>query len=70
MLMTALLMPFERLLALANALTLGIFAAVDIALWRIKRRQPAVEPIFTVPRCVPLAGAALSLAMIAAAIAS
>ena len=66
-LVTALLMPFEHLLALANALTLGIFAAVDIALWRIQGRKPAGEGIFTVPRWVPLAGAALSLAMIAAA---
>src|SRR5690606_30964037 len=38
---TALLVPFERLLALANALTLGIFAVVDMALWRIQRRLPA-----------------------------
>ena len=66
-LVTALLMPFEHLLALANALTLAIFAAVDIALWRIQRRQPAGEGIFTVPRWVPLAGAALSAGMIAAA---
>jgi amino acid transporter len=66
-LVTALLMPFEHLLALANALTLGIFAAVDIALWRIQRQQPAGEGVFTVPRWVPLAGAALSVGMIAAA---
>ncbi len=66
-LVTALLMPFEHLLALANALTLGIFAAVDIALWRIHARQPAGNDIFTVPRWVPLAGAVLSVGMIAAA---
>lgn len=66
-LVTALLMPFEHLLALANALTLGIFAAVDIALWRIQRRQPAGEGIFTVPRWVPLLGAVLSIGMIVAA---
>jgi APA family basic amino acid/polyamine antiporter len=29
---TALLIPFERLLAFANMLTLGIFAVVDLAL--------------------------------------
>jgi len=66
-LVTALLMPFEHLLALANALTLGVFAAVDIALWRIQGRQPVGEGIFVVPRWVPLAGAVLSIAMIAAA---
>jgi amino acid transporter len=53
MLATALLIPFERLLALTNALTLSIFAIVDIALWRIQRRQPAAEGVFAVPRWVP-----------------
>ena len=67
-LVTALILPFNQLLALANALTLGIFAAVDIALWRIQRQQPAGEGVFTVPRWVPLAGAALSVGMIAAAV--
>jgi APA family basic amino acid/polyamine antiporter len=67
-LVTALLMPFEQLLALANGLTLGIFAAVDIALWRIQKQGPAGNGVFTVPRWVPLAGAALSVGMIAAAV--
>jgi len=66
-LVTALLMPFEHLLALANALTLGIFTAVDIALWRVQRREPAGEGIFTVPQWVPLLGAVLSIGMIVAA---
>ncbi|HWV55080.1 APC family permease [Pseudorhodoplanes sp.] len=61
---TALLVPFERLLALANALTLGIFAVVDIALWRIQRRLPAGEGVFTVPRWVPPAAAALAVGLI------
>ncbi len=61
---TALLVPFERLLALANALTLGIFAVVDIALWRIQRRQPAGEGVFAVPRWVPPAAAALAVGLI------
>jgi APA family basic amino acid/polyamine antiporter len=69
-LVTALLLPFNQLLALANALTLGIFAAVDLALWRIQRKQPAGEGIFTVPSWVPLAGATLSLGMIAVALGS
>jgi amino acid transporter len=61
---TALLVPFERLLALANALTLGIFAVVDIALWRIQRRQPAGDGVFAVPRWVPLAAAAFAVGLI------
>ncbi len=65
---TALLLPFERLLALANALTLGIFAIVDLALWRIQGRQPAAEDVFSVPRWVPPAGAALCIGLIAAAV--
>lgn len=63
---TALLIPFERLLALANALTLGIFAIVGIALWRIQRRQPAGEGVFAVPRWVPPAAAALAVGLILA----
>ncbi|MDT3687442.1 MAG: APC family permease [Pseudorhodoplanes sp.] len=65
-LVTALLIPFERLLALANALTLGIFLVVDLALWRIQRRQPAGEGVFAVPRWVPPAAAALAGGLIVA----
>jgi amino acid transporter len=61
---TALLVPFERLLELANALTLGIFAVVDIALWRIQRTQPAGAGVFAVPRWVPPAAAALAVGLI------
>lgn len=67
---TALLVPFERLLALANALTLGIFAVVDIALWRIQRRQPAGEGVFAVPRWVPPAAAALAVGLIVSEVVS
>jgi amino acid transporter len=59
-LVAALLIPFEQLLALANALTLGIFIVVDLALWRIQRRQPAGEGVFVVPRWVPPVAAALA----------
>jgi len=65
----ALLVPFERLLALANALTLGIFAVVAIALWRVQRRQPAGEGVFAVPRWVPPAAAALAVTLIVAQVA-
>jgi amino acid transporter len=67
---TALLVPFEKLLALANALTLGIFVVVDLALWRIKRRQPAGQGVFGAPRWVPPAAAALSVGLIVAAVVS
>ncbi len=63
---TALLVPFERLLALANALTLGIFAVVDIALWRIQRREPAGADVFAVPLWVPPAAAAAAIGLIVA----
>ena len=39
---------FEGLLALANALTMIIFAVVDLALWRIQRREPAGKGVFAV----------------------
>lgn len=63
---TALLIPFDKLLAVANTLTLGIFAVVDLALWRIQRRQPAGEGCFAVPHWVPPAAAALAVGLIVA----
>lgn len=63
---TALLIPFERLLVLANALTLGIFVVVDLALWRIQRGQPVGESFFAVPHWVPPAAAALAVGLIVA----
>jgi amino acid transporter len=63
-LLAALTIPFGRLLALANILTLGIFAVVDLALWRIQRRQPAAEGVFAVPRWIPPVAAALAVGLI------
>jgi APA family basic amino acid/polyamine antiporter len=63
---TALLIPFERLLALANALTLGIFILVDLALWRIQRRHPTGDGVFVVPRWVPPVAALLAGGLILA----
>ncbi|ARQ00538.1 APC family permease [Pseudorhodoplanes sinuspersici] len=62
----ALLIPFQHLLALANALTLGIFAAVDVALWRIQRQQPAGKNVFVIPHWIPPLAAALSIGLILA----
>lgn len=47
-----------------SALLLGVFALVNLALVRVKRRAPAAA--FRVPMAVPVAGAALSLAALAA----
>lgn len=63
---TALLVPFERLLAVANALTLAIFVVVDVALWRIQRRQPAGEGVFAVPQWLPPVAAGLAVGLIVA----
>lgn len=61
----ALFLPFERLLALANALTLGIFVLVDLALWRIQATQPAGNG-FRVPRFVPPLAALLAAGLLVA----
>ncbi len=65
---TALLIPFEQLLVLANAMTLAVFTLVNVGLWRIQREEtiPADQPgqRFTVPRWLPPLAAALSLALL------
>jgi APA family basic amino acid/polyamine antiporter len=58
-----LMVPFERLLVVSNALTLGVFALVDVALWQVHRRQP-VATGFRAPNWVPLAAALLSSALL------
>lgn len=60
----SLLMPFERLLGLANALTLAIFMLVDVALWRLQSRRPAAPGVFAVPRWIPPIAAASATALI------
>lgn len=60
----ALLLPFERLIVLANALTLAVFAVVDLALWRVQRRGETPPGTFDVPRWVPPLAAALALALL------
>lgn len=63
-LLAALLIPFGRLLALANMLTLAIFAVVDLALWRIQRQQPAADGVFAVPRWIPPLAAILAAGLV------
>jgi len=66
-LVTALVIPFEHLLVLANAVTLAVFTLVDLSLWRLHRRGAVVSSkVFTVPRWVPPVAALLCLALLAA----
>ena len=60
----ALLVPFERLLIATNALTLLVFATVNAALWRVKRRSPAPEGRFVVPFWLPPVAIVVSLGLI------
>ena len=62
----AVLVPFEHLLSLANLVTLAVFALVDVALWRVKRRDPGVAGRFRVPGWLPLVAAALAVGLILA----
>ena len=61
----ALAVPFEPLLVLTNALTLGVFVLVNLALWRLHRTTPAGRG-FVAPRWVPPVAALLSAMLIAA----
>ena len=60
---TALLVPFDQLLALTNAVTLAVFMLVDVALWRIQRMPAAPSQPAMVPRWLPPVAAALSLVL-------
>lgn len=60
----ALLLPFEKLLLLTNALTLAVFALVDLALWRVKRCAGENAGGLCVPRWLPLVAAAVSLGLV------
>lgn len=61
---TALLLPFEKLLLLTNALTLAVFAIVDLALWRTKRQSRAQAGAFNTPSWLAPASAAISLGLL------
>ncbi len=66
----AVLLPFESLLVLTNAVALGIFLLVDLALVLIHRREPTPVGSFVAPRWVPPAAALVSAALLAAEILS
>jgi amino acid transporter len=63
-LVAALAVPFEHLLAWTNALTLGVFIVVDVALYVIRRRVPVLPVGYTAPRGVPMLAASLSLTLL------
>ncbi|MBI3513057.1 MAG: APC family permease [Proteobacteria bacterium] len=63
---TALLVPFERLLVLADGLTLAAFALVDVALWRVHRQEPATAGVFAIPHWIPPLAALSAVGLILA----
>jgi amino acid transporter len=60
-----LLVPFERLVALSNAITLAVFALVDLALWRLRLLGPPPTEGFHAQAWVPPVAAASSIALMA-----
>ena len=60
-LVLAVALPIVPLAQATSALTLAIFAVVNLALWRVKRRDPQPPGIFAVPAWVPVAGFLVSL---------
>lgn len=65
-LLLALLLPLTLLAKITSAILLGVFAMVNMALWRIKGKvSPDTEPSgIQIPRWVPLTGFAVSLLML------
>ena len=61
-----LLLPFQKLLVFANAITLCLFLAVDLALLLIQWREPLSAGKFAAPRWAPPLAALVSLALLAA----
>jgi len=63
---TALLFPFEHLLVWTNVLTLAVFIAVDLTLWRLQCQGRTAAEGFSVSRAIPPLAAAVALALLAA----
>ena len=57
---------FGVLVRATSAVTLLIFIAVNLALWRLKRRDPRPELSFHAPRWAPPVGAAACAGLIVA----
>lgn len=56
----ALFLPLVNLAELTSLITLIIFAIVNLALWRIKRRDPSPADAWLVPRWLPVLGFLIS----------
>lgn len=65
-LLAAIFFSFERLIIVANVLTLLIFASVDLALWNIHRRAPGSAGTLRLPRWVPVAATASTVVLLVA----
>ena len=63
-LLLATVLPLVTLASLTSAVTLLVFAAVNVALVRIKRQTAAPERVVTFPVWVPVCGAALSVGLL------
>jgi hypothetical protein len=48
-----------------STVLLAVFALVNLALWRIKGREPVPEGAVYYPRAIPLAGFVASMAFLA-----
>ncbi len=60
-------LPFQTLVAATSTITLSVFLAVSLSLWRIKRRRPMPDLPFRAPGWVPPAAAASTVVLTAAA---
>lgn len=53
------------LASITSVIMLTLFAGVNLALWRIKKRQPTAEGVMIFPRWISLAAAIISLGLVA-----
>jgi len=63
-LVLALWLPLETLARLTSVITLCVFAAVNLALLRVKRREPRPAGVPVFPTWVPLLGAVVSIGVL------
>ncbi len=62
----AVVVSFEQLLALTNAVTLAVFTLVDLSLWRVQRSCVRAAPGFAAPAWVPPVAAILAAGLMLA----